>query len=133
MSLLLRFNLFEWLVLFRQLPVPGQITAVLNGPFDNHSFGSFGRGAFKHFQRFDRDQLFVLAIDRMEMRLVVSVIVHPNQDAEELTNCWHYLRRPLGDDSNLVITAAFIHAPVFKVSYRAIKYVFQKLTITGFN
>ena len=53
------------------------------GPFEDHGGGPAGKCAFQGCDWFDSDLHFIPAVESMEMRRIVIVEVHSNNDAEE--------------------------------------------------
>ena len=91
--------LFEWcdpsgcFRLLHAAPVFQEFALMKRGPFEDHGGGPAWKCAFQGCNRFDSDLHFIAAVESVEMRRIVVVEVHSNNDAEEAADLGHCAQR----------------------------------------
>jgi hypothetical protein len=70
-------------------PIVAQLLSMKLSPVQNQPECPARKLSFNDFERLDPDFGLVLAVDRVEVRWRVIVIIHPNDNPEEDAECWH--------------------------------------------
>ena len=70
-------------------PIVAQLRPMKLGPVENQPEGPARQLSLDQFQSLDSDFGFILAVDRVEVRRRMVVIIHSDDDSEEDAECWH--------------------------------------------
>ena len=95
LTLLQRRDDHQGLTGLRSLPVVSQFGAMERSPFDYQRQGPAGQETRRQLKCIDPNDGFVLRVTRVEMRRLVVVPVHRNDDAEKAAKRWHTRDAPV--------------------------------------
>ena len=79
----------RWFVVPQALPIVKQLPTMAGGPLEHHPQGAAWETPSQHRQWINPNRYFTPAVDRMKVRRVMIIIVHPNRDSEETANLRH--------------------------------------------